>query len=75
MPPVALESQANGSVINAIADVPTCVQFSSNRERPNEEDCLKLLVWKPASAKKDSSLPVLINIHVGQHDGVEKTDN
>lgn len=66
MPPVALDSQANGSVIDATTNVPACVQFSASRQIPNQEDCLKLVVWKPASANRSSSLPVLFNIHVSR---------
>lgn len=80
MPPLELEAQNNTSVFDVTTDALRCVQFTgapygtinSNivgvRAGPGQEDCLKLWIWKPASASSNSSLPVMLYVHVSQID-------
>jgi carboxylesterase type B len=75
MPPEPLSSQSS-VVVDTTTDALRCVQFAgapygiinSNivgvRSGPGQEDCLKLWVWKPATATASSSLPVMFYIHV-----------
>lgn len=77
MPPEPLSSQSS-SVVDTTTDALRCVQFAGApygvinqnivgvRSGPGQEDCLKLWVWKPASASVSSSLPVMFYIHVSR---------
>lgn len=76
MPPSALEARNHTGLFDVSTDALRCVQFTgapygtinSNivgvRAGPGQEDCLKLWIWKPASASSNSSLPVMFYIHV-----------
>lgn len=76
MPPSNLEAQNDTAIFDASTDALRCVQFTgapygtinSNivgvRAGPGQEDCLKLWIWKPASASSNSSLPVMFYINV-----------
>ena len=52
-------------------DALRCVQFGGVdkivgvKSGPGEEDCLKLWVWKPVTAKAGDKLPVSVYIHGG----------
>ena len=75
MPPEPLSSQSS-SVVYTTTDALRCVQFAgapygvinSNivgvKSGTGQEDCLKLWVWKPATASASSKLPVMFYIHV-----------
>mmetsp|Transcript_261 Transcript_261/g.862 ORF Transcript_261/g.862 Transcript_261/m.862 type:complete len:435 (-) Transcript_261:2807-4111(-) len=43
----------------------TCSTRSNPPLEPNSEDCLKLNIFTPSSAKPDSNLPVLVYVHGG----------
>ncbi|KAK7033929.1 hypothetical protein VNI00_012553 [Paramarasmius palmivorus] len=68
--PTPLESQL-GVVTDVSDDALRCVQFgaASNivgvKAGPGQEDCLKLWIWKPVSAKEGDGLPVMFYIHGG----------
>ncbi|KAF9466758.1 Carboxylesterase family-domain-containing protein [Collybia nuda] len=63
--------EQSSEVIDVSDDALRCIQFGgvSNiigvKAGPGVEDCLKLWIWKPVSAKKNSKLPVVIYTHGG----------
>ncbi|EEB92661.1 hypothetical protein MPER_08797, partial [Moniliophthora perniciosa FA553] len=68
--PIPKESR-QGVVMDVSDDALRCVQFggASNivgvKSGPGQEDCLKLWVWKPVSAKEGDNLPVMFYVHGG----------
>ncbi|KAJ7098313.1 Alpha/Beta hydrolase protein [Mycena epipterygia] len=68
--PVALASR-KGVVADVSDDALRCIQFggASNivgvKAGPGVEDCLKLWIWKPVTAKSGDKLPVSVYIHGG----------
>lgn len=73
MPPRPLPPQP-AEVKNATTNPDRCLQFSLapygvhnpylGPGSPGTEDCLKLYIWKPTSAKRGDKLPVVVYIHV-----------
>ncbi|GAA6042967.1 hypothetical protein JCM8097_000026 [Rhodosporidiobolus ruineniae] len=81
--PRALAAQ-NSSVQDVSADFdghPTaCVQFGTTsfvgvNASPGQEDCLKLWIWAPASAKKGDKLPVHVYTHGGGMQNSQSPNN
>ncbi|KAH7083509.1 Alpha/Beta hydrolase protein [Paraphoma chrysanthemicola] len=76
MPPRPFGAQSSSSdIVNATSKPNRCLQFTLapygvrnpylGSGTPGQEDCLKLLVWKPAKAKAGDKLPVHVYIHGG----------
>lgn len=63
-----VRQQARGAVIDATSYPNFCIQGSTGNGDAGgagSEDCLKVNVYAPASAKKGDKLPVLVYIHGG----------
>ncbi|KAG6884629.1 hypothetical protein C0993_009434 [Termitomyces sp. T159_Od127] len=60
--------ESNGAVINATTYPAFCVQGTTglgDAGGAGSEDCLKVNIYTPADANKESNLPVLVYIHGG----------
>lgn len=70
--PLPLGTQ-NDTLVDVSDDALRCIQFPGGsagnivgvKAGPGVEDCLKVWIWKPASAKKGDKLPVSFYIHGG----------
>ena len=70
--PLPLGTQ-NNTLVDVSDDALRCIQFAGGsasnivgvKAGPGIEDCLKVWIWKPASAKKGDKLPVSFYIHGG----------
>ncbi|OOQ86520.1 putative carboxylesterase [Penicillium brasilianum] len=68
-PPKGYNQKYSNGVLNSTVSAPTCIQFGTETVPSGEksEDCLYLDIWAPASATKDSKLPVKVWIYGGSN--------
>ncbi|OTA90670.1 hypothetical protein M434DRAFT_13772 [Hypoxylon sp. CO27-5] len=65
-------NSSRSSVINGTVPAPACIQFAGElfgEKTSQDENCLFVDIWAPASATPDSKLPVKVWLYGGSNEG------